>query len=314
MSKKLTILDIAKLAGVGKSTVSRVLTDDPKVKPETRIRVEQVIAESGYVPSKSAQLMRGGSQKVIGVIISRLDSPSENRAVSGILPALYAAGYDVVIMESQFDVAKTMEHLNVLKRRTVDGVILFGFTGLESQMVERWKERMVVIAMEAESVSSINYDNHGVIVLALEHVLAQKKHNIAYIGVDPADKTTGELRLNAYLQWCGARHIQPVYQTGQLHHESAYHLVDKVLQPDTQAVVCASDTIALGVIKRLQELGRSDVAVTGVGGNDLLSFLFPNTYSVDPGYETAGKMAAAQLIKQLSGETERVHLTLSPEA
>ncbi|WP_154218977.1 LacI family DNA-binding transcriptional regulator, partial [Vibrio parahaemolyticus] len=49
MSKKLTILDIAKLAGVGKSTVSRVLTNDPKVKPQTRKKVEQIIRESGYV-------------------------------------------------------------------------------------------------------------------------------------------------------------------------------------------------------------------------------------------------------------------------
>lgn len=79
MNRKLTILDIARLSGVGKSTVSRVLTNDPKVKPETRAKVEQVIAESGYVPSKSAQTMRGGSQKVVGIIISRLDSPSETK-------------------------------------------------------------------------------------------------------------------------------------------------------------------------------------------------------------------------------------------
>ncbi len=92
MSKKLTILDIARLSGVGKSTVSRVLTNDPKVKPETREKVERVITESGYVPSKSAQLMRGGSQKVIGVIISRLDSPSENRSVSSMLEILYSNG------------------------------------------------------------------------------------------------------------------------------------------------------------------------------------------------------------------------------
>ena len=313
MGKKLTILDIAKLAGVGKSTVSRVLTNDPKVKPETRAKVEQVIAESGYIPSKSAQSMRGGSQKVIGVIISRLDSPSENRAVSGILPTLYAAGYDVVIMESQFDTQKTSEHLDVLKRRNVDGVILFGFTGLESASVRKWKERMVVIAMESESVSSINYDNQGVITRALEHLYADNKRDIAYIGVDPADKTTGEMRLNAYLGWCEGKDVRPNYQTGQLHHESAYALVDKVLTPETEAVACASDTIALGVIKRLQELGRTDVSVTGVGGNDLLSFLFPNTYSIDPGYETAGKAAANQLIKQLSGDTEPVHVTQIPE-
>lgn len=91
MNRKLTILDIARLSGVGKSTVSRVLTNDPKVKPETRAKVEQVIAESGYVPSKSAQTMRGGSQKVVGIIISRLDSPSENKAVSTMLHSMLTA-------------------------------------------------------------------------------------------------------------------------------------------------------------------------------------------------------------------------------
>lgn len=124
MSRKLTILDIAKLSGVGKSTVSRVLTNDPKVKPETRAKVERVIQDSGYVPLKSAQLMRGGSEKVIGVIISRLESPSENRAVGRMLQVLYQNGYDVVIMESQFDRTKTNEHLEVLHKRNVDGVII----------------------------------------------------------------------------------------------------------------------------------------------------------------------------------------------
>ena len=173
MSKKLTILDIAQLAGVGKSTVSRVLTNDPKVKPETRQKVEQVIAAHGYVPSKSAQSMRGGSQKVVGVIISRLDSPSENRAVGTMLSALYSAGYDVVIMESQFDRDKTNEHLDVLKRRNVDGVIVFGFTGCDEQALAEWGNRIVVIAMDTQLVSSINYDNQGVIDMALSHLEQQ---------------------------------------------------------------------------------------------------------------------------------------------
>ncbi|WP_368165839.1 LacI family DNA-binding transcriptional regulator, partial [Aeromonas sp. R9-1] len=58
MEKKLTILDIARLCGVGKSTVSRVLNRDPRVKEETRVRVEQVIARHGFTPSKSARAMR----------------------------------------------------------------------------------------------------------------------------------------------------------------------------------------------------------------------------------------------------------------
>jgi len=312
MSKKLTILDIARLSGVGKSTVSRVLTNDPKVKPETRAKVEQVIQESGYVPSKSAQAMRGGSQKVVGVIISRLDSPSENKAVGSMLNTLYGQGYDVVIMESQFDRAKTNEHLDVLKKRNVDGVIVFGFSDFDIAKLASWHNRTVVIAMDTDKVSSINYDNRQVIVKALQFLEQKSLNNVAFIGVDPSDKTTGKLRLDAYLDWCQSHSISPNYQTGQLNHESAYLLVDDVLNQGVQAIVCASDTLALGVIKRLQELNREDVVVTGVGGNELISFLFPKVFSIDPGYSLAGERAAKLLISQINGELEQVHITQEP--
>lgn len=312
MTKKLTILDIARLSGVGKSTVSRVLTNDPKVKPETRAKVEQVIQESGYVPSKSAQSMRGGSQKVVGVIISRLDSPSENKAVSSMLSTLYAAGYDVVIMESQFDRDKTNEHLDVLKKRSVDGVIVFGFSDFDLSKLASWNNHSVVIAMDTQQVSSINYDNNQVIVKALQYLEGKQLSQIAFIGVDPSDKTTGQVRLEAYLNWCQQRGITPNHRTGQLSHESAYLLVDDVLTEETQAIVCASDTLALGVIKRLQELNREDVVVTGVGGNELLSFLFPKVFSIDPGYALAGEKAAKLLISQINGEIDKIHLTQEP--
>ncbi|MFM2590711.1 trehalose operon repressor TreR [Vibrio sp. TBV020] len=314
MSKKLTILDIAKLSGVGKSTVSRVLTNDPKVKPATREKVERVIQESGYVPSKSAQSMRGGSQKVVGVIISRLDSPSENKAVGSMLNTLYRSGYDVVIMESQFDRIKTNEHLDVLKKRNVDGVIVFGFSDFDIDKLDSWQNRTVVIAMDTDKVSSINYDNTQVITKALTFLKEKELNNIGFIGVDPSDKTTGKLRLEAYLGWCDSHEVQPQYQTGQLNHESAYLLVDNVLTEQTEAIVCASDTLALGVIKRLQELNREDVVVTGVGGNELLSFLFPKVFSIDPGYALAGEKAANLLISQINGEIEQVHITQEPLA
>lgn len=309
MGKKLTILDIAKLSGVGKSTVSRVLTNDPKVKPDTRQKVEAVIAEHGYVPSKSAQSMRsGGNQKVVGVIISRLDSPSENKAVSGMLNVLYGAGYDVVIMESQFDPLKTNEHLNVLRKRNVDGVIVFGFTALDVEAVSGWQSRAVVIAMDTDLVSSINYDNQGLIRSVLDKLASDGMSHLAFIGVDPTDKTTGLARLKAYQTWCEERNIETCFETGALHHDSAYHLVDKVLSESLQAIVCASDTLALGTVKRLQELGREDILVTGIGGNELLSFLFPKIYSIDPGYLQAGEKAANLLIRQLSGDDSIQHL------
>lgn len=308
MTQKLTILDIAKLAGVGKSTVSRVLTNDPKVKPATREKVEQVIRESGYVPSKSAQAMRGGSAKVVGVILSRLDSPSENKAVSGILDVIYQAGYDAVIMESQFSAEKTNEHLEVLTRRNVDGVIVFGFSGCDMSAIETFGHRAVVIAVDTDQVSSVDYDHEGLIELAVNKLVEQGLEAISYIGVDESDRTTGLMRLNAYKECCERLGISPCFQTGQLSYESAYHLTDKVLLAETQAIVCASDTLAMGVAKRLQELGRTDVQVSGVGATSLLSFLFPNTFSIDPGYYQAGAESARLLIRQLSEPAGITHL------
>ena len=304
MTKKLTILDIAKLAGVGKSTVSRVLTNHPKVKASTREKVERLIQESGFVPSKSAQAMAGGSSKVVGIIVSRLDSSSENKVVSGILDVIYAAGYDAMIMEGQFSAAKTDEHLAVLQKRGVDGVILFGFTGYDLTNVEKLAHKAVVIAVDSDNVSSVGYDNEGIIKQALSSVKSQGKQNISFIGVDIKDKTTGLMRLNAYLDYCKSENIEPHFQTGKLSHKSAYELTDLVVTAQTEAIVCASDTLAMGVAKRLQELNRSDILVSGVGETELLAFIFPNTFSIDPGYYSAGKAAANLLIKQLEGTRE----------
>ena len=72
-----------------------------------------------------------------------------------------------------------------------------------------------------------------------------------------------------------------------------------LLTPTTQALVCASDTLAIGAAKYLQEQGRSEVLVTGLGNNPMLSFLFPNALSLDLGYKRAGEQAARQLLGQI---------------
>lgn len=85
--------------------------------------------------------MRGQSDKVVGIIVSRLDSPSENQAVRTMLPLFYQQGYDPILMESQFDTTLVSEHLHILQQRHVDGVILFGFSGLTAEMLAPWQEK-----------------------------------------------------------------------------------------------------------------------------------------------------------------------------
>lgn len=312
MEKKLTILDIARLAGVGKSTVSRVLNRDPKVREETRLRIEQLIAEHDFTPSKSARAMRSQSQKVVGIIVSRLDSGSENQAVRGMLETLYASGYDAVLMESKFEPAKVSEHLAVLERRGVDGIILFAFNDLDYEAMAPLRERLVLVAREAPGFSSVCFDDEGAIHAMVEGLLADGLRELAFIGVEPGDLTTGARRRDAYLAACDRHHLTPRLALGDLSHQSGYRLAATLLSPTTQALVCASDTLALGAAKYLQEQGRSDVLVTGLGNNPLLTFLFANARSLDLGYKRAGAQAASQLLDQIErGEPPQATIAAS---
>lgn len=302
MQNRLTIKDIARLSGVGKSTVSRVMNNEGSVSPQTRERVEAVIRSQGFTPSKSARAMRGQSDKVVAIIVSRLDSPSENQAVRTMLPLLYQQGFDPIVMESQFETRLVEEHLNVLRQRNVDGVILFGFTGLTADMLKPWQEKMVVVAREYPSISSVCYDDEGAVKLLMQRLRKQGHSHISYLGVQESDATTGMRRHQAYLDTCRAQKISPLVALGELNYQSGFQLAANVIEPQTTALVCASDTIALGAMKYLQQQQITPIQVCAIGNTPMLNFLFPETFSVELGYGTAGQQAALQLLGQLSGE------------
>lgn len=309
MDKRLTILDIARLSGVGKSTVSRVLNQDPKVKPETREKVESIIRAQSFVPSKSARAMRTNSNRLVGILVSRLDSASENRAVRGMLETLYARGYDAMLMESKFSPALTAEHLELLTQRGVDGVILFAFSGLDLATLVPWQAKLVLVAREQPGFASVCFDDAGAIRQMMQHLFTQGLRRIAFLGVHQDDVTTGARRLAAYQQFCDEYQLTAEYAVGDLDYQSGFQLASRLIRPETQALVCATDTLALGAAKYLQQQGRQDVCLTGVGNNELLRFLFPQVLSVDLGYKSAGALAASQLLDQIElAEPPRAHI------
>lgn len=301
MKKRLTIKDIALLSGVGKSTVSRVLNHEGHVDPRTREHVLSVIQQHGFTPSKSARAMRNQSDKVIAIIVTRLDSPSENRAVRTMLPLFYQQGFDPIVMESQFDSELTREHLNVLAERNIDGIILFGYSGLDTEMLNIWQSKMVIMVREYPGFSSVCYDDHGAVALLMEHLSRQGHRQISYLGVNQSDTTTGARRYQAYLSECHQRRITPHAVLGELSYQSAFQQVAGAITAQTTALICATDNLALGAIKYLTQNACS-LQVCSVGSTPLLNFLFPQTLTVEPGYEEAGLQAAQQLLGQLNGQ------------
>lgn len=304
MQNRLTIKDIARLSGVGKSTVSRVLNNESGVSQRTRERVEAVVNQHGFSPSRSARAMRGQSDKVVAIIVSRLDSFSENLAVQTMLPAFYERGYDPIMMESQFSPQLLEEHLAMLSHRNIDGVVLFGFTGIPEKVLTSWRASLVLLARDASGCSSVCYDDDGAIGLLMDKLYQQGHRHIAFLGVPHSDITTGKRRHEAYLAWCKAHQLAPQSVLPGLAMKQGYDHVADVLTPQTTALVCATDTLAIGACKYLQEQRIDNIQLASVGNTPLMKFLHPEIITVDPGYAEAGRQAAAQLIEQVNGRAE----------
>ncbi|HEP0497394.1 trehalose operon repressor TreR [Enterobacter kobei] len=304
MQNRLTIKDIARLSGVGKSTVSRVLNNESGVSERTRERVEAVMNQHGFSPSRSARAMRGQSDKVVAIIVSRLDSLSENLAVQTMLPAFYEQGYDPIMMESQFSPQLVEEHLGMLQRRNIDGVVLFGFTGIKDEMLKPWQPSLVMMARDAHGFASVCYDDEGAIITLMQRLYDKGHRHISFLGVPHTDVTTGKRRHEAYLAFCKKHNLPAVASLPGLGMKQGYEQVASVLTPQTTALVCATDTLALGASKYLQEQCIDSLQVASVGSTPLMKFLHPEIITVDPGYAESGRQAAAQLIEQINGRSE----------
>ena len=304
MQNRLTIKDIARLSGVGKSTVSRVLNNESGVSQRTRERVEAVVNQHGFSPSRSARAMRGQSDKVVAIIVSRLDSLSENLAVQTMLPAFYEQGYDPIMMESQFSPDLVEEHLHMLSRRNIDGVVLFGFTGVTEKLLSAWRASLVLLARDAKGFASVCYDDEGAINLLMQNLFDKGHRHISFIGVPHSDVTTGKRRHDAYMAFCQRHQITPRFILPGLAMKHGYDNVVSVLTPQTTALVCATDTLALGASKYLQEQRIDPLQLASVGNTPLMTFLHPEIVTVDPGYAEAGRQAASQLIDQVNGRTD----------
>ncbi|WP_272580285.1 trehalose operon repressor TreR [Providencia sp. PROV266] len=312
--KKLTINDIAKLCGVGKSTVSRVINQDPMVNEETRQKVNQIIEKYQFTPSKSARAMRGYSNRSFGIIMTRLDSYAENQAVSSMLPIFYQNNIDPIILESQFKPEKVEEHIKMLTRQKVDGIVFFAFSGIDINKLSNWKQKMVVIARPLEGFVSICHDDESAVKNLMHYFHKQKNYQqISYIGINVHDETTGLLRYQSYLHYCQQQGLAPHAQLGELNYQSGYMLAKESLTTSPQAILCATDSLAFGVQKYLSEQNMNHIDVACIGRNDLLAFLFPQTKFYRLGFRESGKEAANILIKMAKEDVPPQKIIISSD-
>ncbi len=281
-----TIYDVAKQAGVGIGTVSRVLNNSPKVRAGTRERVLAVIDTLNYRPNPIAQRLSLRKTLTIGVIVPFFTRPSVVERLRGVEAYIAESEYDLTVYNIETITRRDASFYQVPDRQRVDGVIIISLTPSDED-VARWAEREVpVILVDAKhpSLSQAVIDDVAGGYMATEHLIQQGHRRIAYISdvfETSFSFTSSRFRYMGYRQALTDYDIsfRPGYHAMDEHgREEARRLTHELLErPDPpSAIFAASDTQALGILEAARErnlLVPANLSVVGYDDVEIAQYL-----------------------------------------
>jgi DNA-binding LacI/PurR family transcriptional regulator len=269
--------DVAALAGVAQSTVSRILNDAPLLVPvsqETRERVLAAAAELSYRPNPHARGLRGASTMLLGAIVRDITDPFFAVAIDALSVEARRRGYSVVLGHAREQADEALALAAVLEARQCDAIVIVGDMRDQPLLIEDLKSaRVPVVAVwhgsGHEGFLTVDLDNRHGMQAALNHLAALGHTRIAFMG-DPALGDIRERRV-AFLDFLADRgiaipsgYLQPARNTAS-DAEEAFATLLSLAEPPT-AVAAATDVLATGVLHAAFERGLrvpDDLSVVG---------------------------------------------------
>ncbi|MDT0191514.1 LacI family DNA-binding transcriptional regulator [Exiguobacterium sp. BG5(2022)] len=306
--KQVTIKDIAELAGVAKSTVSRYLNGG-SVGKATREKLDRVIRDTNYEPNQFAQSLKSKQTKMIGVIVPRLDSYAASRTMMGIDEQLTERGYQMLVVNTAQQTEREIEQLYNLAKQKVAGIIWLGTTVTERHLeaIEAIQIPVLLIGQQHDNVHSLVYPDYDAANALGKQFTEWGHRNVVYVGVYESDIAVGQARRDGFLKAFqeSKANVKVIQTTFKI--EDAIPIGEQLANDvgTVSLIVCATDNIALGVLKGLANQGVSvprDVSVSGFGGYDFTEVLHPSITTVHLPYRRTGAKAADMMLQLLHGE------------
>ncbi len=302
---KLTITEIAQLAGVSIGTVSRALNGRSGVSPETRASVMEIVKQTGFVPDVSARRLARGTRQLVGVAPFSQNTPRSPYyayLVDAIQERLYEKGF----------VARVIDPNDAQHAGACSGFIVPGMH-LDDPRVNALQKRnlaVVVVGRGESGVSWVDLDNVGGMRSAVEHLVKLGHRGIAHLTGSPIGQTT-QARLESYRASLEAAKLvfdPSLVLDGGFTDLGAYRAVREILErslilPFT-AITAASDEMALGAIQAITDLGLQvprDVSVTGFDDLPSSQLSNPPLTTVRQPIRQVGHIAAELLLEQFEG-------------
>ena len=314
MDKRPTIIDVAREAGVSKSTVSLVLQNSALVRDETRADVRRAMAELGYVYNRAAATLRSSNAGLIGLVINDLRNPFFTEFATSLQMALSAKGYAAVIANTDEDPVLQAQVVGAMLEHGVSALVLSSAYGEVSATFDAIARAGVptlqVLRRAAPEGAAVPFavpDYTAGSRMATEHLLSLGARRVAFVGGLEGREVTLS-RMSGYLSVLSAAGITPLHLPGRpgraFGREVAVRLARE--HPDLDAALCFNDLVALGLLTGCAELGRKvgqDLLIIGFDDIEDCSQVWPALTSVSCDIAAFGRSMAGTVLRWLEEGT-----------
>jgi LacI family transcriptional regulator len=324
-----TIKDISRIAGVGVSTVSRVLNNHPDVKAETRQKVLSVIEEFNYIPNNSARNLKRNTSNNIGVLVKGIHNPFFSEMIKSIEEKIDEEGYSMILHYNEINPNDFETAIELIKEKKLKGLICLGgdFDILDEEQLVNLKIPVVLTStntienIDKSIFSSVIIENQKAAFNAVDYICKLGHKTIGIISTGEADRSVGKHRFEGYkkaLMQNGILYNAELVEVGNYSFESGFDNMNSLLDKNLNitAVFVTTDVMAIGASKAILSRGLripEDISVVGFDGIDYTQYFHPSITTVKQPIEQMGERSVDVLFDLIRKKKEHQHIVFETE-
>lgn len=321
----MNIRDIARLAGVGVSTVSRVINEHPDVKYETREKILKIIKESNYIPNNSARILKKNNTNNIGVLVKGVFNPFFAEMINIIGNRINEAGYTMILQQNDYATEDDVDNLIAfVKEKRLQGIICLGgnFLNINDESFQFLDIPVVLtsvntLSKESKSkFSSIGIDNVLAAKASIQYLIDKGHRNIGILLGEKNDVGISGLRLEGYKKALEENNIPYSEENvfiGDYDYSGAYRVTKEIInnRKDITAIFSISDIMAVGAAKSVIDQGLQvgeDISIMGFDGMDISKYYNPGITTVKQPKKNMANNSIDLLLALLAKKENHKHI------
>ncbi len=323
--KRVTIKDIAKVANVSYTTVSRALSGSSEIGEGTRQRILQIGKDMGYTANAVARSLVAKETKLIGLLVSSINNPFMSEIAYHVEESARKKGYNLMLCNSSGNIEQEEEAYKLLVGRQVDGIILVPCGAHSYERLHPYLDTVPTVFVSENlrdiQESYVTVDNHRGTYIGVEYLYSLGHRSIVYFARRLAS-TTHQLRAQGYGDACKALHLKPQYVDSHFASSSIQHGYTLALEwfrgkHNYSAIFAAADTIALGILQAAEECGvriPEDVSLLGFDNISFSALPKINLSTIEQPKHMMASVAVEMLIEKMKTPAMRYsHKIMNPE-